>query len=833
VPFRPLELMVMKMTTTARVRSFLLPVFLSGMAALIYQTLWIRELSLVVGAEVYAVTIGVAAFFMGLALGSLWFGKLSERVTRPLYLLVCLEGVTAVSGIFTTISLLHSAPIFVQLQDQVGFPAWLLPFILTGVPALCMGGTLPVLLRVLSPDQQNIGRNSGIMYAVNTSGAITGTLLAVFFLIHNFGVIGTSLAAALLNLGALLLVLVSSVKIGSGRQQQDASLFLHPSRPGLFLYTLAGGVAMGYEVIWSEIIVQFLSTRTFAFAVMLATYLLGLALGAALYALFADRIKNPWLGFGLLIAGAGISSLLLFSVLGDWIGHWQYGATEIVIKVTRNLLALMCARFAVPPLVLILLPTMFLGAAFPAAVRVIARSGKIGADFGMVAAWNTLGGVGGTLLTGFVLIPTFGLTRSLVILALTATLVGSAAIVYQQKKLHSYALATALILAIIIPALGTPPDKPGKMLARDRGGKLLYYNESTAGTVAVLKQQAASHTFRRLYIQGVSNSGDTLPSQRYMRLQGLLPLLIHNTRPDSALVIGFGTGITAGSLLAWPLERRECVELIPAVLQAGHLFHGNLNASEDPRLTIHPGDGRHFLLRTRQQYDLITLEPPPPSARGVANLYSTNFYQLASRRLTQNGMLAQWWPLATQNREDSRSMMRALLDVFPYISVWTTDVYEMMVIGSMQPQNIDVRKLGQRFAMPEVQKTLAEVGVANPEALLATYVMGRTGLAHFAGSAAPVTDNRPSIEYSPWLRRGEISRILPELLRLAEPAPLVHGNPQLIKSVGRYRDELYTFYSLVLSGLGGGRRNWQANISRLRKIEANNPYFHWFFGAKE
>src|SRR5262249_13889147 len=156
------------------------------------------------------------------------------------------------------------------------------------------------------------------------------------------------------------------------------------------------------------------------------------------------------------------------------------------------------------------------------------------------------------------------------------------------------------------------------------------------------------------YIQGVSNSGDALTSLRYMRLQALLPLLVHPAEPRSALVVGFGTGITAGALLAYPgLERREVVELLPGVVRASPLFGGNFNAAGDSRIRLRIGDGRHELMRGGERYDVITLEPPPPSAAGVVNLYSREFYDLCRQRLAPDGLMAQWWPLPAQNDEDS------------------------------------------------------------------------------------------------------------------------------------------------------------------------------------
>lgn len=808
--------------------------FCSGVAALIYQTLWVKQLSLVVGVDVYAVTTGVAAFFVGLALGSFWFGRISDRVVRPALLFAALEGGIALLGPTTTLLLSHSASFFVRLQGAVGFFAWILPFLLVGVPAVLMGGTLPALLRAKAPDDSRLGMASGSLYAANTAGAIGGVLAAVFLCIPALGMIGAGFGAAAINLFVVCMALFCGRDIKNTPQHRKlASEPLSPTaRTAVILYALAGGVALGYEVVWSEAIVQFLSTRTHAFAIMLATYLLGLSLGAALYARIADQTKDPGQNFGLLVAAAGICSLVLFTLLGNWLDQWQYGAANLVFRVTDNRLVSMCARFAVAAVVLVLPPTLFLGAAFPAAVRLIARSRQLGTDFGTVAAWNTAGGVGGTLLTGFVLVPTLGLIRTLSLLALAAVLIGSAAVVYRNANLRSYSVAGGLCAVVVVLAVFTPTDKLGRMLAEARGGRLVFYDESAEGTVAVLEQKSTSHTFRRLYIQGVSNSGDTLPSRRYMRLQGLLPLIIHNGAPQSALVIGLGTGITAGSLLAYPLAHRECAELVPAVAKAASMFDGNLDSPADPRLALHIGDGRHYLLATERRFDLITLEPPPPSARGVVNLYSTDFYELARERLAPGGILAQWWPITTQNEDDSQSMMQSILGVFPYVTVWTTDIYEMMVIGSMQPMEMDAERIKTRFAFPGVKRALAEVGISDPAGLLATYVMNRDGLENFAGKAEPVTDNRPRIEYAPWVRPDEIRRLLPRLLELAGPIPLQNATRSFHDSILAQRQELFDFYRLALAAAAGDRELWQKLIKRVVVRDPDSPYYLWFLGGR-
>jgi predicted membrane-bound spermidine synthase len=824
--------------------------FLSGAAALIFQLLWIKQLSLVVGVDVYAVTTAVSAFFAGLALGSAIIGSRADGAARPLRLYALLELGIGLMGVGTTLALAHAAPLFASIESAAGPVAWLLPFLLVGLPAVLMGGTVPVMLRSVTVDGMDVARAGGVLYAANTAGAIAGALAAPFVLIPLLGVRGSALAAAAFNLaaaGVSAAMNASTDRIGAnegregGRGRTDKARLVRSDRGesnregsarlALRLYAIAGGVALGYEVIWSQAIVQFISTRVFAFAIVLATYLAGLAMGSVLFASLAARIRHPWTAFGLLVAAAGLAAVGGITTLGPWLLVLQSNAEEALRAMTGNELAAMCARFIVAAFGIVFVPTVLLGAAFPAALRLAAGAERPGRDTGAVLAWNTAGGIAGTLLTGFVLVPAFGIVRSLGLLALAAAVLGAIA-VWRESNGRGRSVVLAIAVASIAAVALTPEDQIARLLTASRSrGNLLFYAESAGGTVAVVQQQAGPATFRRLYIQGVSNSGDALTSMRYMRLQALLPLLIHRGQPSSALVIGLGTGITAGALLAYPgLDRRVCAELLPAVIQAAPLFAGNFDAPSDRRLEIRVRDGRRELLQNDARYDLITLEPPPPSARGVANLYSRDFYELAKRRLRPDGLLAQWWPLPTQNDEDSRSLVRSFVDAFPHASVWTTELHEMLLVGSTGPMELDASRIAARFEQTSVAQALAAVGVMSPPALIATWITGRDGLERYAGGAAPVTDDRPRIEYATWTRRDEFRRVLPLVLALASEPPLVNATPAFVGEVATERSRLRLFYEAGLRASLGDRTGAATMLAQVLNEDSGNAYYRWSAG---
>lgn len=811
--------------------------FVSGMAALLYQVLWIRQLTLVVGVEVYSITVAVSTFFAGLAAGSAVVGRVADGWARPLRLYALLEAGVAVAGVCATLALGHAAGWFVAIEAHGGALAWALPFVLVGAPAFLMGGTLPLAVRAaVTQSGAGVAHAGAWLYAANTAGGIAGALLSSFALIPWLGVRGTALAAALLNLAAALMALWMERREDEGRGVVDNERVVVGSRMALALYAIAGGVALGYEVVWSQAMAQFLSTRVFAFSVVLATYLAGLAIGSAVFARLGSRVRAAWGMFGLLITAAGVVALLEIAGLGLWQLHIQIDAGEWAFKATGSELARMCAQFFVAAMGVVFVPTLLLGAAFPAALRLVASGERAGRDVGSVVALNMVGGIAGTMLTGFYLVPAMGMVRTLAILAVAAAAVGAVAVlvgVGVSRKMMLGVLGLGVIA--VVAGVLTPADRLSRLLLTTRGGgALVFYEEGRGATVAVAQMKSGDNVFRRLYIQGVSNSGDAMPSMRYMRLQAMLPLMIHKGEPKSALVIGFGTGITAGGVLRYPgLDRRVCVELLPAVVKAGELFPENYKAGSDARMQIRIGDGRQELLRNSERYDVISLEPSPPSAEGVVNLYSTDFYRLASTRLEADGLFAQWLPIAAQNDEDTRSLVRSFLDVFPYATLWTTELHEMLLVGSYSPIGLDAGQIAKRFIQNNVSTSLMAVGISSPAALLATWVTGTEGLKRYAANTSPVTDDHPRIEYAPWLRPKEITRVLPELLALRTDPPLTGADDALRAEIAREREGLLDFYAAGIAAYNGDRERWAQAIQRVSAANRGNPYYLWITGGRD
>lgn len=820
---------------------------LSGASALVFQMLWIRQLSLVVGVEVHAVSIAISAFFGGLAFGGWYFGRRADDIANPMRLYAALEATVALCAVGSTLILARAAAPFAWLEAHLGIAAWALPFVLVGLPAVFMGGTLPVLMRSRGAIEGHVGRVGARLYAANTVGAVVGVLAVPFWLIPALGIQNAALAAAALNVAIAIAAALASrkasatlpftpVRIDSDvlPSASEASIARRRGALAVWLYAVAGGVALGYEVMWSQAIVQFISTRAFAFAIVLATYLCGLTLGSALVSRRVERSRDPWGMFALLIAGAGVVAAGTLYGLGDWIFVAQGQLASVVYAATQNPTLAMCARFLVAGLGVVFIPTLLLGAAFPYVLRLAVDAGYVGRGVGRVVALNTAGGIVGSLVTGFWLIPSFGLVRTLGVLAGIACGVALIA-VWRGAGVGRLARGAVALLTVLLgaAAVATPPERLATLLTEARGGELSFYEEGRGATVAVLRQSTGTHRFERLYIQGVSNSGDAMTSLRYMRLQALLPLIVGQTQPQSALVIGLGTGITAGALLQYPgLTQRVTAELLPGVVRASAHFKGNYGVADDQRMDIRVRDGRRELLRSTDLYDLITLEPPPPSAAGVANLYSTDFYRLASSRLRKGGVVAQWLPLPTQNEAETKALIASFIAVFPHASLWTTELHEMLLIGGQTPLVLDAASIRQRFAQPGVQQALGEVGIDSPGALLATWMTDRSGLAYYVEDVAPVTDDRPGIEYAPWVGRQAFAPTLRNVLALQNDPPIVGADDTLKAEFSRSRDALRAFYGASLAALDGDRSTWARQLNTAMQLDGSNPYFRWFAGER-
>jgi spermidine synthase len=747
---------------------------LSGASGLVFELLWVRELGRLVGHTSLAVSLVVAAFLLGLVAGSFLIGRRADSLRRPLLAFAGLELLTGLSALGVTLLLPRLPGLLHDLGLPGGGPLPLrvaLAFLVVLPPTFLMGGSLPVLVRFAARELGQVGRVFGLLYALNTLGAALGCGLAGFVLIGRLGMLGTACLAA----GGNLLVggLACGLHLVAGRGarrppdpggEQAPPGALSPARGRLLvgMFAVCGFVSIGYEVLWFRVLAVYLDSSAYAFSLLLATFLAGLVLGGLLYALVLQPRGRGLVLLGELQLGlvlTGLLSMLLLAATPLLRAHvlgWQADPRAALLGMLG-----LSALVVLPPATLI-------GVAFPLVVQLTTRHlGRTGRQVGLLYSVNTLGGIAGSLLMGFACVPAWGTQWSFgLLLGLGALLaLGCLALEPVRSSGRRWLATAGTGLMALLAFAALPADLVWLGFTSRPDARLVFLEDGVDGPLSVLEYDAASVCDSGLYACGpgcrergfrhqqlvfgaVSYANTVLPRRRYMAALALLPTLAHPD-PRRALLVCFGTGTTAGAFLAHrELDELHVVDTNPDVLAAAPFFRqANHDALGDPRVAVSIADGRHFLLAEPRAFDIISLEPPPPTAAGVASLYSREFYELARARLAPGGVLAQWIPLDQQADILDRGLVAALLEVFPEVSLWIPADHEAVLLASDRPPALALEGWAERAAAPRLRGALREVGFDSTEALMATFVAGPAALGRWIGGARTVTDDWPGVEY--------------------------------------------------------------------------------------
>lgn len=741
----------------------------SGGCGLLYQVVWTRKLVLLFGATAYAVSTVLSIFFFGLGLGSWWGGRWADRWRRPLFAYGVMEIIIGLWALFFIFAIDIGETALVAVLQTVGHSRVLgivtralLAAALLVVPVTLMGATLPLLARFVTVGGQVRGRPIGLLYSMNTVGAVLGCAVTGFVLLAAYGYTRTTFIGAALNVGVGLLAILLSARYESGRgdvpaQADDA---VEPGRAGacpslrlgtgtivLAAFALSGFCSLALEVLWTRLLTIVFYGTTYAFTTMLTTVLVGIALGSAVAAWLVDRRRDPVGLFGVVQALTGIACLgMLYFIpaLPDMLMEQQRA-------VRFDWDRLVFRKFLLSSLV-IFLPTFLFGMSFPLAVRAyVTVQGRVGRDVGRLYSANTFGGVLGAIAGGFLIIPTLGVHNGIVLLAFAMLLMGLALILaapvwtLRIKPVYVAAAAAALVLFVRLPgdvslALNqwfVPEDH-----------KIIHYAEGVEATVVVSAPEEDDRgTDRVLWLNAVQATASIEKGVKMNRFQGVLPL-VFDRDPQEALFMCFGSGITAGTLALSPFERIDTVEISEDVLQAAQFFTlDNFDVLKNARIRAIVDDGRNYLLTTSHRYDLITFEPMPLALAGVSTFYTREYYELCRKRLAPGGIVSQWVPIHSLNTDVIRSMMATFLAVFPEATTWFVNA-DLFLIGSEQPLRVDYAQLKQRIAdNPQLRAGLEAVYLPDVEEVLASFFMDRAAMEAFAEGAPIMTDDRPWAEF--------------------------------------------------------------------------------------
>jgi spermidine synthase/MFS family permease len=783
----------------------------SGMSGLVFEVIWVRYLTLVVGHTTFAASLVVSAFLAGLVLGSAVWGRFADRLRRPLLAYGLLEAATGVLALGTT-RVLETLPGWLS---ALGLPGGgpmpvraVLAFLLVLPPTFVMGGTLPVLMRFVVRELAGLGRSFGVLYSLNTLGAALGCGLAGFYLIGAVGLWRTAALAAGLNLLVALAVLLLHLRLRpeplapspagpvSAPAPESSSLF-HGKRRALLIavFALCGFASISYEVLWFRVLSTSLDSSTYAFTILLVTFLVGLVLGGLVYSLkLAGRGRELELFVSVeaMLAFAGLLSLALLGlsrpvqqVLAGWLGGWGSHAVYVGMLLHAALI--------------ILVPASLIGVIFPLVVQLTTRHvASAASNVGLLYSVNTLGGIVGSLLVGFVLVPAVGTQATFVLVcALNLALaLGVQAMDPETRPRARQSLwASAVLLAGAVALV--PGDLLVRAFAEHADSRVRFVREGVDGTLAVLEYDTESvcdsgfyacgpgcreRRFRhqQLLFGSVSYANTALPRKRYMATLAHLPMLLHPEARD-VLQVCFGTGSTAGSFASHPeLRSLTIVDTNPDVLAAApHFAEHNHGVAQDPRAHVVFGDGRLVLLSQPVRYDVMSFGPPPPRAAGVVSLYTPEFYREVKRRLAPGGVLAQWIPLQQQPDNLTRGLVTSLLESFSEVTLWIPSDYEAVLVAADRPLAVDVPAWEARWARPSVARSLADVGFTSPYGLMATYVAGTEALRRWTRGYPPVTDDHPSVEY--FLFNADKPFDADALLEVAESPRFTEGQRDAIR----------------------------------------------------
>jgi spermidine synthase len=826
---------------------------LSGAAGLIYEVVWIRLLVSVFGATVLAISTVLAAFMGGLALGSYLFGRMADRTSRPLAVFSALQiGIGLVSlAVPLLVSLAERA--YPGLPDAFRHNFWLLSLARFGwcgliilAPTTLMGGTLPVLSKWVTARGQTVGSGVGSLYAVNTFGAVLGTLSGGFYLIPTIGLSSSIGVAAAANVAVGLIALAvarsaggdtAASAAGPGRGSLSASkagLLTHesqeiPTRLILVLFAVIGFCSLSYEVLWTRVLVVFVPSTTFAFTTMLSTFLIGIAVGSSITSRFADRLRSPAMALGLIESGIAVTALASLTSF-TYLGSIASPLTGTAASWGRTL----SVEFLLPAIIMIV-PALLMGAAFPIVARIrVADPAAAGTGIGSIYASNTIGSIVGSFVTGFVLIPVIGIQASVVAaacgnLAVAMVAFGRSRAAFRPRAVWAGAAVAGAAVMIAVAPFGRPVAiSPGTGEFESSKQEVVFYKEGITSSVTVTESPGGDVS--GFFVDRWLVVGTTYDAVKTVRLLGHLPIAAADQARDVA-VIGYGMGMTTWTLaLHDEVDSLDVVELSEGVVEGSKFFSDvNHNVLEDPRVTLHVDDGRNFLLMSRKRFDVISCDPIHP-AGGSGALYTSDFFQLARDHLKPGGAMVQYLPFHKMSLFDFKMLIRTFQSVFPNTTVWDGGGHGVL-LGTVGPTVFDVNRLALMVdENPALTSALADLGLADPANLLSCLMLDPESAAEFAGDGPINSDNLPVIEFSEPRSQGRDTRA-ENLMAIAHysPSPLVlaEGDVATLEAL-RPRLERATRVrrTLATALLESSRRNNEGAadlVAAAWQIEADDP----------
>ncbi len=753
--------------------------FLSGACGLVYEVVWSREFVLVFGGTTHAVTAVVVSFMGGLALGSVIGGRLVDRSKKdPILIYGVLEGLIGAFALLVPLFVDWAKPIlsysYVNLWDSpfiFNMTRFMVSAAILFPPTLCMGATLPVLLKATLLERERFGLAAGRLYALNTIGAMVGAGLAGFVILPALGNWRTIILAAAINILIFALVFAMRGRFkakGGGTDvktpEGEEAKWTNTALLVLFGYCLSGMAALIYQIAWTRSFTMIFGGSTYSFSIILVAYIGGLGFGGALISKWVDSIKKPLLWAGVMEFVIGLSAIAvipLFEVVNVKMNYWvaEYGSASR---------AMTLLRFGVT-FGLLIVPTLMMGMLLPLIARVVARERSgAGEPMGWVYASNSVGSIIGAFLAGFVLLHFFGVRPTVLFATAASLLIGVLWTLGSELPRRAATIVSSTLAGGgIVMILAMPPPDPlvinsgpyiyGAVYLSHQGPAhnlrqimernyiLRYFREDAETTVSVLSQRIDEDLV--LKINGKTDATTSLDMTTQILLAHV-PLILHKD-PKKVMVLGLASGVTSGSALKYDLDRLDALELSPAVLEASRFFKDASGLDyEDPRLRIIINDGRNHLALGEDKYDVIISEPSNPWQAGQGIMFTREFYEIMKNSLNPGGVALAWIDVYNMDERTLAMALRTFCSVFPSVTLWeSTPMSDYLLFGSNEPLKVSCQSLAAKFENEKIRQDLARADV-NPDNLLARFVMNEERIMELVGDGPLQVDDRRQFEFT-------------------------------------------------------------------------------------
>lgn len=753
---------------------------LSGASGLIYQVIWARQLGLVFGNTTVSITIVLAAFMAGLALGAEVAGRALVGRPNPLALYALLEAAIGVYALCFG-PVVHGLEALYPRFFGDTTPALTLTlvravtaFLLLLVPTSFMGATLPLTTEYLHRlPLEHRDWNAGRLYAANTLGAALGSMASGFVLIELVGIGVTTRIAAAFNVVVALIGwrLSRGLAPATGASVPVANTASTAAqRPLLLLFAATGALALAGEVLWTRALTLLLGSSTYAFSAILVVYLIGIALGSWTLSGVVHRLRQPERFIPLAVLGAGVWHVLAVALFVP-LHAMAIGILVDLPEMTPGRFYVRAATVLAGVLALMVPPAFLSGALFPLVTRLLeGDAGDRGEPIARAYTWNTVGAILGSFLGGFVLAPLFVHFHAVYVLALCFLVVAVGAVSLIGWRAHAGIALVTLVGAVLaagaaVHGLRQPDLFVTLFLGRRPTHAIAMHEAGLQGITTVAWDRTKPEQSAQLLVNGIGMTVKAFVTKAMAHL----PLVVHGGAEDT-LVICFGMGTTFRAALAHG-GRVDAVELTPGAYRAFDYFYADAaEVRRNPRGRMIVNDGRNFLLLTDKRYDVITLDPPPPiDAAGVNNLYSREFLELMRAHLKPGGIVAHWLPppgpfIGIPDTLTMDMLIATFLDVFPYVRVIASQPYHGKVgfhlLGSNEPLVLDPARLARALENPAVARDVAEFAW-DPlvrERFFTEATVDRT----LATQRTLLTDDRPLLEFNLIrnLRRGLVASMI-------------------------------------------------------------------------